>query len=716
MATLEKIRGKSGLLIGVVGLALFAFIIGDLMRSGSTSWQQSKEVVLNIDGEKVKIHEFQERLKLMEERYELSGNKLPDDQRMRLNNQLTQEYLQNFTIQKAANALGLKVSPQELMALIVGDKVNPSPVAQQFLSRFGINSTDKAAVADFIKQISDAQIKTMPAEQQGYLYSIQRNWEGVEESIINSRLQEKVSGLLSRSYVINDIDRAFESGVPNRQVAVVRTPSNSLVSDSTLTVSDQEIQKYYDAHKNFFVLKHPTTTLQFISTQVQPSTPDYADAEKEMEKARNEMLTQNDMESVARNYSQSFVSPAFLTNEELQQVNLAAPLTEFIKTAAVGEVNTPILENNHYSLVKLTGKKSSTESVNVSIILLDSINMHRADSLQLALNSGGSFANAARTFSADPSTKEAGGLITYPNRNTQMPDSAITELLAHQMQLDTIFKAPINQVLKIEQNGITLLVKASNPKPAVEKYKLAYIGIDVNFSDKTYNSKFDELNKLLISGENFDKMAEKARGMGLNVVDANEVNVFSENITAIPTSREIVSWGLKAKPGEVHDKLFRCGSDYLVIAAVKEQIPAGFTPLKIVKDQIKTELLSKKRGEAAVKQLSDKQLKTLDAYALAMNTKVDTLVGVSYQPRGNEAPELNAHAMSAKLNSISAPFASRNEVFVIEAISESDKTAGQSVEATIEQRRRAVGQQLAYRSFSKMLDNLEIKDNRATFY
>ena len=36
MATLEKIRSKAGLLVLVVGVALFAFIIGDFLNSGST--------------------------------------------------------------------------------------------------------------------------------------------------------------------------------------------------------------------------------------------------------------------------------------------------------------------------------------------------------------------------------------------------------------------------------------------------------------------------------------------------------------------------------------------------------------------------------------------------------------------------------------------------------------------------------------------------------
>ena len=62
MATLEKIRSKAGLLVLVVGVALFAFIIGDFLNSGSTYFRQSQEKVAEVDGEVIKIQEFQDRV------------------------------------------------------------------------------------------------------------------------------------------------------------------------------------------------------------------------------------------------------------------------------------------------------------------------------------------------------------------------------------------------------------------------------------------------------------------------------------------------------------------------------------------------------------------------------------------------------------------------------------------------------------------------------
>ena len=55
MATLEKIRSKSVLLLIIVGLALLAFIIGDFVNSGSSFFNQKKMVVAEVDGEDIKL-------------------------------------------------------------------------------------------------------------------------------------------------------------------------------------------------------------------------------------------------------------------------------------------------------------------------------------------------------------------------------------------------------------------------------------------------------------------------------------------------------------------------------------------------------------------------------------------------------------------------------------------------------------------------------------
>ena len=53
MAALQKIRNKAGLLIGVIGVALLAFILSDLFTSSNAFFNKFKDKVVSIDGDVV---------------------------------------------------------------------------------------------------------------------------------------------------------------------------------------------------------------------------------------------------------------------------------------------------------------------------------------------------------------------------------------------------------------------------------------------------------------------------------------------------------------------------------------------------------------------------------------------------------------------------------------------------------------------------------------
>ena len=62
MATLQKIRSQAVLLLIVVGVALFAFIIGDFLTSGSTIMRQSQENIAEINGSPLNYKEYDARI------------------------------------------------------------------------------------------------------------------------------------------------------------------------------------------------------------------------------------------------------------------------------------------------------------------------------------------------------------------------------------------------------------------------------------------------------------------------------------------------------------------------------------------------------------------------------------------------------------------------------------------------------------------------------
>ncbi len=413
MAVLEKIRSHSVMLVVIIGIALAGFVIGDLFTSGRTFWSKNEQVALSIDGKDISIQDYSARLEQLQAQSEAQGQ-LTDEQRMQLNNQLAQQYLSEYALEKISGAIGLSVSDDELYALLVGKGISPSPLASQF---FG--TTDEKQVNEFIRQLSDKQIQAAPQDQRQQLRAMQAQFTLLQEQIRTQRLQQKLGTLLSRTYKLNDLDRELSLGNETRTVALVRT-SSAMIADSTAKPSDAEVQKYYDSHKDFYRMQYPLTEVNYISLQVVPSQADYKAAEQEKTKAVEELrqATASSIESTLRAYSTSskYFSPVYLTGAELDELGLGAEQVAFVKSAEVGAVLDPQLVNDRYEIAKLVGKKSSTAALSVRMIILNDSLKTQTDSLLNALNGGASFAELARKHSIDPQTAGRGGLISIPNR------------------------------------------------------------------------------------------------------------------------------------------------------------------------------------------------------------------------------------------------------------------------------------------------------------
>lgn len=722
MAVLEKIRNSAVLIVVVIAIALLAFIVGDALQQGTSIWQRNQQVVLSIDGEDVSIHDYQTRLQDMERMaQERIGAQPTDEQRMMINNQLSQEYITDYALNKIASDLGLKVTADEFYALLIGGKgVAPSPVASQFFSSMGIDASDSKMVNDFIAQMSDRQIEAQPQEFQEQMRMLQSRWIGVQKAIVNTRLQQKLEALLRRTYKLTDLDREIALSDGSRTVALVRT-TPSLITDSTHRATDEEIKKYYEEHKNYFRMQSPSTELSFISVQVVPSADDYRAAETTKDEVMSALLaasTRKDVEEALRaHHGNKFFRPTYLIGSELDmlaQVGVSNDEIAFAKAAQIGQVNAPQLVSDRYNLIKLVDKKRGVESINVRLIALDSLRSTQVDSIQRLLASGRDFAALAQELSVDTSTAANGGLITFPGQYGML-DSTITEFGAAQMGLDTLYKAPIGQVITIDRGQNKFLVKAVNPKPVVDKYQVAFVSIPVEFSDKTFDERYNALNTILNEGGGFDAMEQKAVKEGFNVSRDVAVAAESPQLSFIPSSRQIVSWALNADEGEVTDKIFRCSNDHLVIAQVNRHIAAGFAPLSMVREQVIAEVEAAKRTEALAESLSAKGLSSLEAYAAELSTQVDTLVGVNYIVRGSEGAAFNAKAMTTALGSLSKPFVARTEVMVVRPIS-AEPLAKEVAQSQAEQQQSATSSQISRRAFFDLVQSLKITDNRARFF
>jgi peptidyl-prolyl cis-trans isomerase D len=67
MATLQKIRDKGTLLVIVIGVALLAFVLGDLFTSGTTLFGKARDKAFVVNGEVISTKQYADKITEFEE-------------------------------------------------------------------------------------------------------------------------------------------------------------------------------------------------------------------------------------------------------------------------------------------------------------------------------------------------------------------------------------------------------------------------------------------------------------------------------------------------------------------------------------------------------------------------------------------------------------------------------------------------------------------------
>ena len=84
MATLQRIRNRAGLLVAVIiGMAIFAFVLQDMLTGGQTAFSRKDFEFAEIDGNSIQYEEYATRVEKLAEYYRLRiGQSSLDEQTM----------------------------------------------------------------------------------------------------------------------------------------------------------------------------------------------------------------------------------------------------------------------------------------------------------------------------------------------------------------------------------------------------------------------------------------------------------------------------------------------------------------------------------------------------------------------------------------------------------------------------------------------------------
>lgn len=155
MAAIGKIRQHYGLLIIIVGLALLAFVLGDLFKS--TGRGRNTTTVAVVNGEKITYQEFNALSENnIEQTKRRNGGNLGQDENLNVRNQTLEQLVREVIMHEEMEDLGLAVSADELYDQFLGDNPNRY-VVQNFSDADG--NYNKEMVAQYLQNFLDLPVE-----------------------------------------------------------------------------------------------------------------------------------------------------------------------------------------------------------------------------------------------------------------------------------------------------------------------------------------------------------------------------------------------------------------------------------------------------------------------------------------------------------------------------------------------------------------------------
>lgn len=712
MATLEKIRNKAGLLVGVVGVALFAFIIGDLLSSGSSFINRNQNNVLVVNGNAVDYQEYMGRENELTEIYKLQmgSTNLNENMMNQLRQSVYEEIVLENVIDPRLKELGITVTSEEMTDLVEGENISPVLLQLPMFQNPQTGMFDRNAVVMFLNQIKN--IESYPENVQAQLLQGKAMWMFWEKNIKRNRLNEKYSTLLNKAIVANSLEAkdAFDNNAVSSDIAYVMASFSNIV-DSTVQVSAGEIEKLYNERKEMY-RQQETSVIDYIAIDIAPSVEDYNKASKDMDAIRTELTTTDNVAALTNEKSERKYVNAFFSIDGFGDDE---DIINFVTTADIGEIEGPIFKDNQYRLLKLIDKTEAPDSVHVLEMMLapratDAETKNYADSLLNAINGGADFVELVRAHSVDQMAENDGeiGWITevgaLQGLNEEFRNKA--------------FSMPAGQSAIVKSTFGTHIVKVTERTKNVPKYKIADIVYTVTPSSATRSQLYNSLNQFIANNNTIEKMESAAKDNGYELISNARVNKSDMMIGAVTGARQVVRWAFNSKKGQISD-INECDNKF-VVAALKGKLPEGYQSLAAVTPQLRSELVARKKGEQIAADLKAKNLTSLNAYADALNTDTDTVkfitMATSRITNIGIEPKLNALITAAPLNTVSEPIAGNNGVYVFEVINHTNDEAPFNAEMQINMLESNNLYRIGGMLFRYMLQNAQIEDNRIRFY
>lgn len=620
MAVLGKIRSKGILLVSIIGLGLFAFIAEEAFRSCEASKNNERQQIGVVLGEKMTYEEFQKLVDEYSDVIKMMQGKenFTEDELNSLRDQVWNSYVQSKLIEEDAKKLGLRVTDDEIRAILnegTNQMLLQTPFVNQQTGRFDANQ---------LKQfLSEYKKNTNPQLQEQY-QKIYNYWNFIEKSLRQQILAQKYQTLLASTFLSNPVEaqQAFNEANEEADIDLIAFPYSS-VKDADIKVTDADLKSKYEELKPTFQQYEESRDIKYVSVKVNASATDKSELLKKTNEYAKALASAEDPAEAVRK-SGSIIpylgvpvnKNAFPTDVQLLLDSIAVGSTTAVKENA---------QDNTLNALRLISRAQLPDSIQFQAIQVGGNTPEeahkRADSIYAALS-----ADASQWEAIAKKYGQTGEKTWMTTQQYQYAPSLDKDTKNY---LNVLNNAGVGELKNIATNGGNIIVKVSDRKAMTTKYIAAVIKTEITFSKDTYSKAYNKFSQYVSENQTIEALEKNAKKYGYTLETLSDVVNSQHNVANIHSTHEALKWIFDAKEGNV-SPLYECGdNDNLLVVGLTKIHKKGYRDLDdpMVKEKVKAEVVKDKKAEKLIAEVSGiKNAKE----AIAKGAKVSSVNQVSF--------------------------------------------------------------------------------------